>query len=245
MKKTLFLMVIIAALATGCNKSKNLDFKDTDPLQIALRDNYKVNVSSDYDITFTSANPLVVEPKDGKLYGKNVGSTQITMDNGYKSMTVGANVSLFIQPTFEFGCSSSRIKSLYGNPYQSGYNDAGTLVYVYTMKTDEGYYSWACGEMDFFFNDGKYIEADLYIRNGVDYLLENYLTENFNPVDTVYLHLTETDSVLTCLYRNKVEEHVILGKYPSGNQYNETLLFYYHESENRLDMPRKALGTNR
>ena len=245
MKKLLFISIIsFAILATGCkkDKSKALEYNDSNPINMVLRGEHQISATSEYDITYKSLNETVVTvTKTGKLYGKNVGEAQVKLDNGYESKTIDVIVDLFTEPTFEFGCNTNRIRTLYGTPYAAGYADT-ILVYQYTANNG---YSYACGEMDFFFTDGKYIEADLYIRDGVEYLLENYITENFNPMDTIYLHLSETDSVLTFRYRNKVEDHVILGKYPSGNQYNETLLFYYHESENRLGLPRKAQGTGR
>ncbi|MBO4574280.1 MAG: hypothetical protein J5708_03030 [Bacteroidales bacterium] len=248
MKKTLFLMIALAFIVTGCNKdkSKDLKYNDNDPIEIALKDYHRVDLSSDYDVTYTSSNPLVLMPNNGYIYGKNVGTAQLTMDNGYQNKTVEVKVSLFVQPTYEFGCPSSRIRELYGAPYESGYNANNDLVYRYTMNTEDGYYSYACGEMDFFFQDGAYVESNIYVRDGLDYMLERYLNENFDAIDTLWMHLSETDSILTEFYRDKVDETVILGKYFTGNDWNETLLFYYQVSEDSKGInPHKAFNPYR
>lgn len=245
-------MMILAIMATGCKKkSQDLNYKESEPLELALRDEHKINVSSDYDVTYTSSNPLCVEANyhniNGNIFAKNVGSAQLTMSNGYNSKTVTVNVSLFIQPTFDFGCRPSVIESLYGQPYQSGYNpDDNYLVYRYTMKTNEGNYSWACGEMDFFFDDDKYVEADVYVREGVDYMLNKYLDDNFNIYDSLYIHISETDSVFAHIYRNKIDETVFCGKYFSGDQWNETKLFYFPVTDTSKGIkPRKVGNINR
>ncbi len=179
MKKVLFYMIILAVLATGCKKdekSKSLDYSGSANVTIALRDSFRLPVSSDYDISYSSSdNMYVTVSSDGVVYGKNVGSADVTMSNGFESITVRVDVDLFIEPTFEFGCAPSHIRALYGSPYQSGYNPDGILVYQYTANQG---YSYACGEMDFFFDEGSYYESDVYIRPSVEFLLDNYLTDN-------------------------------------------------------------------
>lgn len=229
MKKNLLIIIMIIAVATNrCKekKSKSLNYNDSNPIVIALSGttnefDRQIDVTSDYDITYTAINDGSVEvitvSADGKLHGKNVGTAKVGISNGYESLVVDVKVDLFIEPTFEFGCSPSRIKSLYGSPYQSGYNNNGDLVYIFTGQHG---YSYACGEMDFFFDgEKKYKESDVYIRPSVDFLLNNYLNERFY-LDTI---IGDTLSI----YRFKLDNDIICGKFASHNQWNEWCLFYY------------------
>lgn len=249
MKKTLFFMIILAVFATGCkkDKSKSLDYNGGSVVTIALRDYYRLPVSSEYDISYSTSNDTYVTVSaDGVVYGKNVGNAEVTMSNGYETRTVTVKVDLFIEPTFEFGCSSANIRALYGSPYQAGYNDDGILVYQYT--TNQGY-SYACGEMDFFFYDGSYYESDVYIRPSVEYLLNNYLTENFTLHSEIYDTVTTSyptthDTIIPIsIYKNKIDTTVICGKRLALNQWNEFLLFYFqlNDEENAVANPLKTL----
>ena len=245
MKKIVFLMIILAVLATGCSqkkKSKSLNYNDSDPISMVLRGNRKINVSSDYDISYRVLNndptKTVIEVSSGGvLYGKNVGEDQVFISNGYESKTIDVKVDLFTEPTFEFGCNPNRIKSLYGNPYYSGFSGEN-LVYIYT--SDNGY-SYACGEMDFLFKNNSYFQSILYIRKGLDGILNNYLDENFVIFDTVQDTVTATwptthDTIITRhLYKNKLDESIICGKQPALNQWEETVLFYIRVDENSRD----------
>ena len=237
MKKTLFFIMILAVLATGCNrkkKSKDLNYNDSNPIEMVLRGNHQIKAESDYDISYKAINPsnaTVIEVSGGgNIYGKNVGSAQVKMDNGYENLTVDVIVDLFRQPTFEFGCNSERIRQLYGRPFNSAIIDT-LLIYQYTASQG---YSYACGEMDFFFYNGAYYEADVYIRPSVDYLLNNYISENFN------YHSTVGDTL--DIYKYKNDTTIICGKFDSHNQWNEFCLFYYRSNAtNSLDKALKAL----
>ena len=245
MKKTLFFMMILAVLATGCNnkkKSKSLNYNDSNPISMVLQGNHQIAASSDYDITYSAINSsptieVITVSGSGNIYGKNVGNAKVSLSNGYEDMTVDVNVALFTQPTFEFGCSSERIRALYGRPYNSGYNSEGKLVYQYTGSYG---YSYACGEMDFFFNDGAYEESDVYIRPSVSYLLNNYLDDNFNHFadinDTIAISETQDTIIIVSIYKYKQDESIICGKRLALNQWNEILLFYFqNNSEKDLD----------
>lgn len=218
MKKVLFISVLaFAILATGCKKekSKSLEYNDSNPINMVLRGEHQIDVSSAYDITYKSLNETTVTvTKSGKLYGKNVGEAKVQIDNGYESRTIDVIVDLFTEPTFEFGCNTGRIKALYGEPIAAGYVDT-ILVYQYTTNTG---YSYACGEMDFFFYNGQYFESDVYIRPNVEILLNRYLEENFT-LDTI---VGDTLS----LYRYQLDNNIICGKYASHNQWDEWCLFY-------------------
>ena len=235
MKKTLFFMMILAVLATGCkkdNKSKSLNYNDSDPIVMSLSGpehiqnipthyfDHKLQVTSDYDITYSAINPDSIEvikvSSDGYIHGKNVGEAKVKLDNGYESKTVDVTVDLFIEPTFDFGCNASKIWNMYGNPYYQ-VELPGDTVLVYLYTSNHGY-SYACGEMDFFFLNGSYYESDVFIRPSVEYLMNNYLNDNFR-LDTI---LGDTLSV----YRYKLDESIICGKFASHNQWNEWCLFY-------------------
>lgn len=195
-----------------------LYYNDDNPIHLVLREEHKIADSSAYPITYTSSdNMYVTVSDDGVLTGRNVGSAQVTLDNGFHSLTIDVIVDLFREPTFEFGCSTSRIREIYGIPYNSAYiNDI--LIYQYTSYQG---YSYACGEMDFFFDNGSYIEADVYIRPSVEFVLNRYLEENFTFETT----LNDTISI----YRNIIDNSVMCGKYDSHNQWNEICLYYYKD----------------
>ena len=196
-----------------------LYYYDDNPIHLALMEEHKIADSSAYPIFYTTSDDTYVRVSDdGVLTGRNVGSAQVTLDNGFHSLTIDVIVDLFREPTFEFGCSTSRIRELYGTPLCSGYVNDTILVYQYTGTTG---YSYACGEMDFFFDNGSYIEADVYIRPSVEYLLSRYLDENFTFVTI----LNDTIS----LYRNKIDNSVMCGKFDSHNQWNEICLFYFKD----------------
>ncbi len=239
MKKTLFFMMILAVLATGCKnnkKSKSLNYSDSNPISMVLQGNHQIAASSDYDISYSAINSdphieVITVSGSGKIHGKNVGTAQVKIDNSYESRVVDVIVDLFIEPTFEFGCNSERIRQLYGRPFNSAIIDT-LLIYQYTASHG---YSYACGEMDFFFYNGAYYEADVYIRPDVEYLLDSvYLKENFN------YHSTVGDTL--DIYKYKNDTTIICGKFDSHNQWNEFCLFYYRSNAtNSLDKALKAL----
>lgn len=242
MKKILFFMMILAFLATGCKKdkkSKTLNYNDSDPIEMTLSGpehnpnipphhfDHKIQVTSDYDITYTAINPGTITvlsvSSDGYLHGTNVGTAAIKMDNGYENRVVNVIVSLFRQPTFEFGCASSRIRDIYGRPYESGWLPGDTIL-CYRYTTSLGY-SYACGEMDFFFYDRQYYESDVYIKQDCEYLLDNYLSENFNYNSTIGDTLD--------IYKYKEDTTIICGKFASHNQWDEWCLFYITADQNK------------
>ena len=253
MKKVLFFIMIFGVLFTSCkkkeSKSTSLNYTDSNPISMTLSgpehiqsvpDHYfdhLIQVTSDYDITYSVKNPdsidIIKVSSDGYLHGKNVGSAKVKMDNGYENMTVNVEVSLFKEPTFNFGCNSNKIRSLYGSPYQSAYISDTILVYQYTA--DHGY-SWACGEMDFFFdvnanNEKSYFEADVYISNTCKYKLDSaYLKDNFTleavfTDSAVFAHYGDT----LFLYRSNIYNDVVCGRFATHNQWNELCLFYIQD----------------
>ena len=249
MKKTVFFLIILAIIATGCKKnkkSKSLNYNDSNPIVMALSGtthefDHQIQVTSDYDITYTAINDsgleVITVTGDGKIHGKNVGTAKVKIDNSYESRVVDVIVDLFIEPTFEFGCGTSRIKSLYGNPPFVVTSGDSLMVYVYTSNHG---YSYACGEMDFYFvidsvtNNSSYWEADVYIKQSVEYLLNNYLNDRFNYYNTIGDTLD--------IYKYKQDTTIICGKCDANNGFNEFRLFYYKiEEENSLDKALKSI----
>lgn len=235
MKKVLVLLAVLALIATGCKKkekSKSLDYNDSNPIPMVLREHRGINVTSDYDISYSTSNDLLLEVSgSGVLYGKGVGEAQVTMSNGYESKTVDVKIDLFQEPSYEFGCSPSRIKELFGQPRESGYNDDGYLVYNYYKPG--AYDPYACGQRLFYFDDNKYFRAYFLINPQVDTRLEQYLNQKFIPIDTVLGVITEddTDSIPFYIYKSKLDETIICEKFETGNTNNEFGLIYYHYEE--------------
>ena len=242
MKKTIFFIMILAVLVTGCSKkekSKALNYEDSNPIEMVLQgpfDVYRqINVTSEYDITYNAINEpgheVITVTSDGRLHSKNVGTAKVKIDNGYENMTVDVNVSLFREPTFEFGCNTERIRALYGNPYSSAYLPGDTILgYQYTQTPNcHGSYSYACGEMDFYFEDGQYFESDVYIRPNCEYLLESiYLHDEFtlqNVFDDSLTLVNYGDTLF--MYQNNIYDDVYCGKVNSHNQWDEICLFYF------------------
>ena len=239
MKKTLFFVMILAVMAVSCKKSdsnskelnKELNYHDSDPIVMALSGNenpqhqfdHKIQVTSDYDITYTAINPdtlsVILVSRDGYLHGRNVGTAKVKMDNGFENRMVDVIVKLFIEPTFDFGCNSSKIRELYGSPFASAYIQDTILVYQYTASAG---YSYAGGEMDFYFNNGEYYLSSVYIKPTVDLMLDRYLTENFN-LDTIY---GDTLSI----FRYKEDNSIRCEGSLTHNQWNEFLLVYYKKN---------------
>ena len=77
--------------------------------------------------------------------------------------------------------------------------------------------------MDFIFDNRSYFEADLYIRKNVEYLLNCYLEDNFT------FETTLNDTIP--IYRNKIDNSVMCGKYDSHNQWNEICLYYFRADD--------------
>lgn len=223
MKKTVFFMIMLAVLATGCNKnekSKALNYNDSNPIKMVLRGEHQISVTSDYDISYTAINDdkeVITVTSAGKLYGKNVGTAHVKISNSHNEITVPVDVDLFTEPTFNFGCSTSKIKELYGQPIKAEQVNDTVLAYVYTSSQG---YSYACGEMDFFFDEGAYYAANLYIKKSVEFMMNKYLDDNFN----LYGH---SDSLDLDIYINKLDNSIVCEKFDANNEWNEWCLFYY------------------
>ena len=245
MKKAFYILVVaIAFLTASCSKdkSKSLNYSDHNTIEMVLRDYHQIQVTSEYGITYKAINEdpdaaVITVNGNGKIYGMNVGSAKVQISNGYETKTVDVNVSLFREPTFEFGCNTDRIRSLYGSPYQAAYVQDTILYYVY-INPQTAMYSASCYQMWIFFdvennNEKHYIESDVYIRKDWENpLLINYLNDNFDSLFTVHNYYFDDeithDSVDAIIYKSKYDENVRCGKFPHSNKYDDICLFYYY-----------------
>lgn len=255
MKKTLFFMLILAIMATGCKKKKSdaLNYSDANPIVMVMSGpehqqgvpahyyDHLIRVTSDYDITFRAINPdnlsVLSVSSDGYIHGINIGSGTVRISNGHEDLNVGVRVIYFDEPSYNFGCNQSEIKNRFGNPYDQGWLD-GDTIYCIRYTAGPGY-SYTCGEMVFLFYNGGYYEADLFIKKfgqtqAQDVLLSRYLTENFNHYSTI------ADTLEVYKYKN--DTTIICCVYDTHNQYREWGLIYYRsELTNSLENVLKSL----
>lgn len=248
MKKTLVFMVILAVFASGCKKkneesSTTLKYSDSNPIQMVFqgpsnKSDHKIQVTSDYSITYTAINSdpdneVITVSGDGVIHGKNTGTAKVRMTNGYETKTVDVKVNLFKEPTFDFGCSKGKIRSLYGTPNA----DLGDTIMVYGAK--EPGVSFACWRMDFFFSSAKkYYASDVYICAGggghPDFsdLLEDYLDESF-IYDSLW-HYNDTTNYY--MYHNIVKPEVKCAKIFNANSYGDICLMYFEVQNSRANV---------
>ena len=233
MKKTVFFMMILAVVLAGCKKSttksEEMIYEDTNPIKMVLKDTHKIAVSSDYDINYEILNTDTIRvlrfKSKGVLEAINYGTDKVRISNGYNTQTVDVVVDLFTEPTFEFGCNSTRIRELFGAPsHQPVYMNDTVLAYRYTAPDG---YSYSCGEIDFFFNRGHYFLSAVYTRPTVDYALEKYLKNNFT-LDTI---MGDTISI----YRLKSDNTIVCEKSLTHNEWNEFILLYYKVNSTKSD----------
>lgn len=245
MKKSLLFLMMLAVIVTGCkkDKSKSLEYNDSDPIKLVLHEEHQIQVTSEYDITYTTINSdpnakVISMPVEGCLFGMLPGTAKVIIDNGYENRTVNVKVDLFRQPTFDFGCNTSKIRSIYGTPTKSQYVDT-VLVYRYMNKTSLGYYSYSCYELRFCFIEGRYDFSQAFIVNTMENpLLNDYLTDNFNYFKTVpnfYYDDTIThDSVPADVYKYKLDTTIFCCKYYHSNGFDDIGLYYFKNEPDSL-----------
>ena len=224
MRKISIILLSLCFILTSCgNRSedetdKSIKYNGSKTVNIVLKQDYKLNVSSDESLTFYSDNEsnVTVTP-DGVIYGKNIGESNITISNSENEIKIHVVVTLFEEPTLDFGCDRNKILSLY-NPDKLVYNTDSVIVY-------SNWYSYAVWSMSFFFENNEYFESDIYIRNDLDLRIDQYLNENFyyqetikdNNDNEIYVYLdsaTESDA------------SVIVGKQYNANEDNDICLMY-------------------
>lgn len=222
MKKLALILSILTIIFSSCTDN-SIKYNGPDVINIVLREEFNINATSNDPITYSSDNSLIVDiNQNGKILGKNVGKTNITLSNSEDELRLPVIVSLFEEPTLNFGASTEEIKSLYGSPK---YN-FGDSVYVY--GSGQNWFSWAVWEMDFFFKNNKYFESNLYIRSDLDIRINQYLEENYfyhqeitdtinGEARTLYIYLDAQDPQFA---------NIIVAKQYNAGPENDILLVY-------------------
>lgn len=232
MKKIALILLGICLVFNSCkpkDKTKiNYDGEST--IDIVLLEEYDLGATSESDLTYYSDNEMVVTVNsNGVIRGKNVGEANVTIENSVNSITIKVIVSLFEEPTFNFGISPISIKNIYGIPdYQFG-----DSIYIYGGgSSPDDWYSYAVWKMDFFFKYNFYYESDLYINSDLKIRIDQFLAEKYH----FYQTLTDTissngeDEIVTLeLFLNSAEPEnasVLVGKQEDAGNYNDICLFY-------------------
>lgn len=222
-RNILFLLLCISFLLPSCKKDYSIKYDGSKTIEMVLLEELTLDVESDDDLTYTSDNDMVVTvDADGKLLGKNVGEANIRVSNTENSLDLKVNVSLFEEPTLNFGISTNEIKKIYGEPR----HNFGDTIYIY--GSGNNWYSYAVWEMDFFFIDNQYIESDIYIRSDLQLRVDEYLNENYylqgeyndtidDVVTTYYIYLNAEDPQ---------DANVLVGKIHNVGEYKDICLFY-------------------
>lgn len=232
MKKIALILLGICLVFNSCkpkDKTKiNYDGEST--IDIVLLEEYDLGATSESDLTYYSDNEMVVTVNsNGVIRGKNVGEANVTIENSVNSITIKVIVSLFEEPTFNFGISPISIKNIYGIPdYQFG-----DSIYIYGGgSSPDDWYSYSVWKMDFFFKYNFYYESDLYINSDLKIRIDQFLAEKYH----FYQTLTDTissngeDEIVTLeLFLNSAEPEnasVLVGKQEDAGNYNDICLFY-------------------
>lgn len=220
MKKVTLLLITLCLLWASCGRDDDsINYSGKETLNIVLLEELNLNATSDLELSYHSDNELVVTvTPDGVIKGKNVGEANVTISNSVNSITLKVVVSLFEEPTFNFGISQDGIIDIYGEP---NYN-FGDTIFIY--GSGNNWYSYAVWEMDFFFINNQYVESDLYIRNSVEPRLDEFLNNSY------YYHGNDTinDNVYY-IYLNEEQPEdatVMIGKINDVGQYEDICIFY-------------------
>ena len=222
MKKLALILSTLLFIFSSCT-DKSIKYNGPDVVNVVLQQSYDLKASSKDPLNYSSDNERYVTVSfDGVVYGKNVGKANVTLSNTENELTIPVNVNLYEEPTFDFGASPSKIKSLYGEPTRN-YGDS---VFVY--GGGQIWYSPTVWEMNFFFGANGYYESDLYLRNDLDLLLTKFLDENYyyyqalndtinGEVKTIHIYLDTEDPRFA---------DIIVGKQYNVGKYNDILLVY-------------------
>ena len=223
MKKLALILSTLLFIFSSCT-DKSRKYNGPDVVNVVLQQSYDLKASSKDPLNYSSDNErYVTVSSDGVVYGKNVGKANVTLSNTENELTIPVNVSLFEEPTLNFGASTKEIKALYGEP-QRNYGDS---VYRYG-GVQNIWYSYAVWEMIFFFNNDKYYESDLFIRNDLDFLVTKHLDENYfyyqalndtvnGEVKTIHIYFDTEDPRFA---------EVVVGKQYNVGSENDILIIY-------------------
>lgn len=232
MKKIALILLGVCLILGSCKSTdKNkITYNGKNIIDIVLLEKYNLGATSESKLTYHSDNEMAVTVNsDGVIQGKNVGEANVTIGNSVNSITVKVIVSLFEEPTLNFGVSKKSIEDIYGTPnYQ--YGDS---IYVYGGgATLEEWYSYAVWRMNFFFIDNEYQECDLYINSDLKIRIDQFLSDNYHYFQTITdtINTNETEEIVNIdLFLNsaKVEDATVLvGKQENVGTYNDICLFY-------------------
>ena len=225
MKKIALVLTFACIFFCSC-KDYSVKYNGPDIINMVLREELYIDATSDDQITYASDNMLIADiNQDGKIIGRNVGKTNITLSTSEDELRLPVIVNLFEEPSTNFGASTNEIKSLYGEPRHR----FGDSVYIYGGGGDvKDWYSPSVWQMNFFFDNDNYYESDLYIRNDLDLLLTKYLDENY----FYYQALNDTiDGEIRTLHIYFDTEdprfaEVVVGKQYNVGNYKDILLIY-------------------
>lgn len=222
MKKIALILLGISILLTSCKpKDKfGIKYNGDSIVNIVLAEEYDLDITSEDNLTFYSDNELIVTVnQDGIIKGKNIGEANITASNSQNSITIKVIVSLFEEPTLNFYCDQSYIEEVHGTPK---YKNDSLMIY----GSGEDWHSFAVWEMDFFFINNQYVEADLYIRKDLNVRVDEYLKGKFIYKNQV---TDEETNVTYDIYLNKENPEdatVLVGKIMDAGPYKDICLFY-------------------
>lgn len=230
MKRFIMILFGVMFLFASCKKDNSIKYNGGDIVNIVLLEEFNLNASSNSKLTYHSDNELFVTvDNEGKIIGKNVGEANVTISNSTQSIVVKVVVSLFEEPTFDFGASPEEIKDIYGNPK----HNFGDSIFVYGSGND--WYSYAVWEMDFFFEEDMYFESDLYIRNDLTARVDEFVNNKYHFqnefIDTIFINESNTEYEVVTYYiylnaEDPVNADVMIGKIYDADDYGDICLFY-------------------
>ena len=219
MKKIAFILLSACIVFSSC-KNDSIRYKGPDVINIVLQERYNIDADSKEPIVYSSDNNLIVDiVGDGTILGKNVGEANVTLSSESDELSIPVIVSLFEEPSFNFYCSPSYIKDLYGAP-----RIETDSVFVYGGSED--WYSFAVWEMDFFFKNKQYVEADLYIRKDLEIRVDEYLNSNLFYRNKVKDEDTNITYDIYLNNENPENATVLVGKIKDAGPYKDICLFY-------------------
>lgn len=224
--KRIALYFITLCLLSSCGGKIDETIKYDGPknVNIVLLEEMNLNATTESEnpITYYSDNDMIVTVSPtGTIKGKNIGEANITISNTIDEITIKVIVSLYEEPTMNFGASTDEIIGIYGEPKHIVHK-ADTTAFIYGSGND--WYSFAVWEMDFFFLDNQYIESDLYIRNDVGLRLDEFLDNNY-----FYQYNDTINGQIYHIYLNEEKPEdatVLLGRINNVGQYEDICLFY-------------------
>jgi hypothetical protein len=222
MKKiALFLLGFCLILSSCKNRNRyEINYDGPATIDIVLLEELGLNVTSDYPLTYYSDNELVVTvSENGVILGKNIGEANVVISNAESTLTLKVIVSLFEEPTLNFYCDQSYMEEVHGTPK---YKNDSLMIY----GSGEDWHSFAVWEMDFFFINNQYVEADLYIEKDLEIRVDEYLKGKFIYKNQVTDDETNVTYDIYLNNENPENATVLVGKIKDAGPYEDICLFY-------------------